>query len=62
MMPNKNESEDTQMLAEKFLLLLETLRSHPQSDGSPRVVSISPHVPVQLPGVTKFDARTKDQQ
>jgi hypothetical protein len=37
------------MLAEKFFLLLETLRSHVQVDGSPRVVSSSPHVPVQLP-------------
>lgn len=39
------------MLAEKFLLLLETLlrsrSTHP--DGSPRVVSNSPHVPVELP-------------
>ena len=38
------------MLAEKFMLVLEALRSqtaHP--DGSPRVVSTSPHVPVQLP-------------
>ena len=35
------------MLAEKFLLLLETLRSH-RHDGAPRVVSTSPHVPVKL--------------
>jgi hypothetical protein len=38
------------MLAEKFFLLLEMLRSndtHP--DGSPRVISTSPHVPVKLP-------------
>jgi len=38
------------MLAEKYILLLETLignRTHP--DGSPRVVSTSPHVPVKLP-------------
>lgn len=37
------------MLAEKFFLMLETLissRSYP--DGSPRVVSTSPHVPVKL--------------
>lgn len=27
------------MLAEKFFLLLETLRSHAEPDGSPRVVS-----------------------
>jgi hypothetical protein len=38
------------MLAEKFILLLETLRSHAQAaDGSPRVVSSSPHVRVKLP-------------
>jgi hypothetical protein len=43
------------MLAEKYLLLLETLRkglpnwrqTHP--DGSPRVVSTAPHIPVRLP-------------
>jgi hypothetical protein len=39
----------TPMLAEKFILLLETLRSQAQPDGSPRVVSTSPHVPVRLP-------------
>jgi len=39
------------MLAEKFILLIETLRSHTtRPDGSPRVVSTSPHVPVKLPG------------
>lgn len=38
------------MLAEKFILLLETLLDgQPHSDGSPRVVSTSPHVPVKLP-------------
>jgi hypothetical protein len=38
------------MLAEKFFLLLESLiRSQAHSDGSPRVVSFSPHVPVKLP-------------
>ena len=38
------------MLAEKFMLLLETLRSHTQAaDGSTRVVSSSPHVPFKLP-------------
>lgn len=42
------------MLAEKFILVLESLirsRSHP--DGSPRVVSSSPHVPVRLPSDNK---------
>jgi hypothetical protein len=37
------------VLAEKFILLLETLRSHTENDGSQRGVSKSPHVPVQLP-------------
>jgi hypothetical protein len=39
------------MLAEKFFLVLESLiRTHSHPDGSPRVVSSSPHVPVKLPG------------
>jgi hypothetical protein len=37
------------MLAEKFFLLLETLKSHSYPDGSPRVVSNSPHIAVKLP-------------
>ena len=37
------------MLAEKFFLLLEMLRSNTYPDGSPRVVSSSPHVPIKLP-------------
>jgi hypothetical protein len=39
------------MLAEKFLLVLETLirSSRTFPDGSQRVVSTSPHVPVKLP-------------
>jgi len=38
------------MLAEKFFLYLETLiRSQAYPDGSQRVVSTSPHVPVVLP-------------
>jgi hypothetical protein len=40
------------MLAEKFFLLIETLRSRSHPDGSPMVISTSPHVPVKLP-VTK---------
>jgi hypothetical protein len=43
-------TEDTPMLAEKFFLLLETLiKSRTYPDGSPRVVSTSPHIPVELP-------------
>jgi hypothetical protein len=40
------------MLAEKFFLVLESLirgdRTYP--DGSPRVISTSPHVPMTVPG------------
>jgi hypothetical protein len=37
------------MLAEKFMLYLEALiKNQNHADGSPRVVSTSPHVPVQL--------------
>ena len=40
------------MLAEKFFLYLEALIKSQQthSDGAPRVISSSPHVPVKLPG------------
>jgi len=41
--------EATHMLAEKFILLLETIKSHSNPDGSPRVVSTSRHIPVKLP-------------
>lgn len=39
------------MLAEKFFLLLEALRSQSQTypDGSRVIVSTTPHVPVKLP-------------
>jgi hypothetical protein len=43
------------MLAEKYILLLETLRrnlpdqSPVYSDGSPRVASSCPHIQVKLP-------------
>jgi hypothetical protein len=39
------------MLAEKFFLYLETLIESRKAyaDGSPRVVSESPHVPIRLP-------------
>ncbi len=36
------------MLAEKFFLLLETIRSHTFDDGAPRVTSASQHVPINL--------------
>jgi hypothetical protein len=38
------------MLAEKFILVLEALiKSSQYADGSMRVKSTSPHVPVELP-------------
>jgi len=46
------EQRISAMLSEKFFLFLESLiRSQGQAhaDGSPRVVSSSPHVPVKLP-------------
>jgi hypothetical protein len=45
--------EEATMLSEKFILVLETLRSHGPADGSPRVVSTSPHVPIKLPEKTQ---------
>jgi hypothetical protein len=37
------------MLAEKFFLLLETIRSHIYDDGAPRILSTSRFVPIELP-------------
>ena len=37
------------MLAEKFFLLLETLRSHASDDKPPAVISTAPHIPIKLP-------------
>lgn len=37
------------MLSEKFIILLETIRSQSKNDQNERVVSTSPHVPIQLP-------------
>jgi hypothetical protein len=37
------------MLAEKFFLVLETLLSHTNADGGPRVESTSAQVPIKLP-------------
>jgi hypothetical protein len=42
----------TPMLAEKFILLIEALRSRSHPDGSPIVVSTSRHVPIKLPAGT----------
>jgi hypothetical protein len=50
------------MLAEKFLLLLETLRSNAHDDGAPRIISTSPHIAVDLadtgPSRDRMDKRT----
>jgi hypothetical protein len=38
------------MLAEKFLLVLETLISHASDErSSPVVISTVPHIPIKLP-------------
>jgi hypothetical protein len=39
------------MLSEKFFLVLESLirGDRPYPDGSPRIISTSPHVPMMLP-------------
>jgi hypothetical protein len=49
------------MLAEKFLLILETLISHitdPEAathpDGGPRVVSKAKFIPIKLPGAARM--------
>ncbi len=46
------------MLAEKYFLVLETIRSLAErslayADGGPKVISTSPHVPVELPGASR---------
>jgi hypothetical protein len=50
------------MLAEKFFLILETIISNRSSDGAPRVVTVSPFVPIDddfflnaADGRTKFN-------
>jgi hypothetical protein len=35
------------MLAEKFLLVFETLRSRAFDDVSPSVISTAPHIPIK---------------
>ena len=41
-----NDDEAIVMLAEKFFLLLETLRSHASDDKPPVVISTAPHIPI----------------
>ena len=43
-----NRSKEARMLAEKFFLVLETLLSHTNPDGGPRVESTSRQVPIKL--------------
>ena len=54
------------MLAEKFLLLLETLRSNAHDDGAPRVISTSPHIAIDVaetnPSRDRLDDRHRDSQ
>ena len=52
----KQINEATPMLAEKFILLMETLKSRASPDGAPWVVSASPHVPVKLPAASPITA------
>jgi hypothetical protein len=44
---HKSTPAEAAMLAEKFFLVLETLRSH-ASDGSVKVISTAPHVPANV--------------
>ncbi|OCK58840.1 hypothetical protein LMTR3_32295 [Bradyrhizobium sp. LMTR 3] len=47
---DKFASEVIAMLAEKFFLVLETLKSHASDDrSSPVVTSTAPHIPIKLP-------------
>src|ERR1700753_1204578 len=54
------------MLAEKFILLLETLRSHAHDDGAPRVISTSPHIAIDVaetnPSRDRLYDRPRDSQ
>jgi len=49
------------MLAEKFFLLLESLKRSGHADGSIGVISTSPHVPMQLPNAKYRASETGDQ-
>jgi hypothetical protein len=54
------------MLAEKFFLLLETIKSRTYADGGQRMVSTSRHVPMELPnakhGPPEASAQQKSRQ
>jgi hypothetical protein len=49
------------MLAEKFFLLLETLKSRSYPDGSFRVISASRHVPIELPNAKYLKTEARAQ-
>jgi hypothetical protein len=50
------------MLAEKFFLVLETLRSNAQDDGALRIVSTSsPHIAIDLPA-TRIHHNRRDER
>jgi hypothetical protein len=57
MTEKKFASEVIAMLAEKFFLVLETLKSHASDDGSPPVViSTAPHISIEMPCRKKVKA------
>jgi hypothetical protein len=50
------------MLAEKFFLVLETLRSNAQDDGALRIVSTSsPHIAIDLPATRTYHGRRDER-
>ena len=53
-------SEVIAMLAEKFFLILETLRSHSSDDKPPIVISTAPHVAIKLPRKKKANPEAAD--
>jgi hypothetical protein len=52
-----NDGEVIAMLAEKFFLILETLRSHSSNDKPPVVISTAPHIPIKLPRRKQADPK-----
>jgi hypothetical protein len=48
------------MLAEKFFLVLETLRSNLHDGGAPRVVTTSRHVPIGLAEIKADHGRSDE--
>lgn len=48
------------MLAEKFFLVLETLRSNLHDDGAPRVLTTSRHVPISVAEIKADHGRSDE--